>query len=223
MTQGQKFVKRAFDLLGALVGLVVLLPVMGVVALWVRLTSPGPALFVQTRVGRKGTPFRCVKFRSMRTDSVDASTITVEGDPRITGVGRVLRRTKLDELPQLWNVLLGRMSFVGPRPDVPGYADRLTGEDRRVLALRPGITGPATLFYRNEEELLAKAVNPAEYNDQVIYPTKVRLNLAYLDSWSFWRDVGYIVVTMVPVLDRLLKVVPQDAVESLRSDVGGPI
>ncbi len=210
MTQWQLFLKRSFDLLGALVGLIVLLPVMGVVALWVRLTSPGPALFVQTRVGHKGVLFRCFKFRSMRTESLDCSTITVGGDSRITGVGRVLRRTKLDELPQLWNVLLGRMSFVGPRPDVPGYADHLTGQDRRVLELRPGITGPATLFYRDEEALLAEAENPVDYNDRVIYPTKVRLNLAYLDNWSFWRDVGLILVTMVPALDKLLKVVPRE-------------
>jgi lipopolysaccharide/colanic/teichoic acid biosynthesis glycosyltransferase len=124
-------------------------------------------------------------------------------------VGKFLRRFKLDELPQLWNVFMGKMSFVGPRPDVPGYADKLEEEARKILELRPGITGPATLYFRNEEELLAKAENPKEFNDRVIWPKKVQLNLCYYYHWSFWRDIGYIIVTVFPALDRFCNLIPQ--------------
>lgn len=195
----QRFlVKRLFDVSAAFAGLLLLAPVMALVAVVVRSTSPGPALFVQTRIGRHGRPFRCFKFRTMRLGGHELGTITTASDSRITPVGRVLRNWKLDELPQLWNVFTGRMAFVGPRPDVPGYADKLQGDDRQVLELLPGITGPATLLFRDEESLLALAGDPKAFNDQVIYPEKLRINREYLRTGSFWRDIGFIVATVVP-------------------------
>jgi len=128
----------------------------------------------------------------MRVDTKNTSTITTAQDARITRLGAFFRRTKLDELPQLWNVLKGEMSFVGPRPDVPSYVDYLQGEDRMILSVRPGITGPATLKYRNEEELLAQQTDPETYNREVIFPDKVRLNRQYVENYSFWADLAYI-------------------------------
>lgn len=193
-------IKRSFDVLASFVGLVLLSPVMLAVAAAVRLSSPGPALFIQERVGRQGRLFRCAKFRTMRVGADAGGSVTTATDSRITPVGRFLRRWKLDELPQLWNVLTGRMSFVGPRPDVPGYADRLHGEDRRILDLRPGITGPATLLFRDEERLLALAKDPKAFNDDVVFPEKVRINREYLETASFRRDLGYILATVTPAL-----------------------
>lgn len=190
--------KKLFDFAAALAGLVVLSPVMLVVAVAVRITSPGPALFIQTRVGRHGRLFCCAKFRTMRVGAHGHGSVTTAGDDRVTASGRFLRRWKLDELPQLWNVLTGRMSFVGPRPDVPGYADQLQGDDRQVLELLPGITGPATLLFREEERLLALARNPKAFNDEVVYPEKLRLNREYMETGSFWRDIGYILATIFP-------------------------
>ena len=194
--------KRLFDFAASLAGLVVLSPLMLVLAVLVRATSPGPALFIQERVGRHGRGFRCAKFRTMCAGAQAQGTVTTAADARVTPLGRWLRRWKLDELPQLWNVLAGRMSFVGPRPDVPGYADRLQGDDRRILELRPGITGPATLLFRDEERLLALAKNPQAFNDAVVYPEKVRLNREYLESGNFGRDLGYVFATVWPGLTR---------------------
>ena len=196
--------KRTFDFSAALAGLVVLSPLMLVLAVLVRATSSGPALFIQARVGRQGRVFRCAKFRTMCTGAQAQGTVTTAADARVTPLGRFLRRWKLDELPQLWNVLAGRMSFVGPRPDVPGYADRLQGADRRILELRPGITGPATLLFRDEERLLALAKNPQSFNDAVVYPEKVRLNREYLEGGNFGRDLGYVFATVWPGLTRRL-------------------
>lgn len=196
--------KRLFDFVAALAGLVVLSPLMLVLAVLVRATSPGPALFIQERVGRHGRVFRCAKFRTMGTGAQAQGTVTTAADSRVTPLGRFLRWWKLDELPQLWNVLAGRMSFVGPRPDVPGYADRLRGDDRQILELRPGITGPATLLFRDEERLLALAKSPQAFNDAVVYPEKVRLNREYLETGSFWRDLGYVFATVWPGLTRRL-------------------
>ena len=190
--------KRATDVVCALAGLILLWPLMLCIALCIRLTSRGPALFRQQRVGRFGTLFTCVKFRTMCVDADRAGTVTAAGDSRVTPFGRMLRRLKLDELPQLLNVLGGSMSLVGPRPDVAGYADRLSGEARRILQLRPGITGPATLAFRNEEALLARAADPKAYNDKVIWPEKVRLNLDYVDRWSLLRDIHYLLQTLLP-------------------------
>lgn len=193
-------IKAVFDRTAAVAGLLVLWPVMLVVALLIAVRMPGgPVLFRQQRVGRGGKLFTLVKFRTM-VPSHSGSTVSVAGESRITPLGATLRRLKLDELPELWNVACGEMSFVGPRPDVPGYADRLTGDDRRVLELRPGITGPATLKYRNEEDLLAACDNPQEYNDRVIFPDKVRINLDYLDRHTFTGDLLIIMQTILPGL-----------------------
>lgn len=188
--------KRAFDFLAAFLGLLILALPIAVIALVIWITDGRPILFTQDRVGRGGKFFKIKKFRTMRVRQTPDSSITVSGDSRVTPIGRSLRRYKLDELPQLWNVLVGEMSLVGPRPDVPGYADRLTGDDRRLLQLRPGITGPATLAYRNEEELLAQADDPVRYNDEVIYPDKVRLNLEYLDHCTWGLDLKYLWQTL---------------------------
>lgn len=189
--------KWIFDRGMALVGLMVLWPVLAVVAVLVRLKMPGgPVIFTQKRVGRGGRLFTMYKFRSM-TVGHGGSSVSVAGESRITPLGAKLRRYKLDELPELWNVLVGDMSFVGPRPDVPGYADALRGRDRDVLRLRPGITGPASLKYRDEEELLALQPDPQRYNDEVIFPDKVRINLYYLDNYSFIKDIQMIFCTVL--------------------------
>lgn len=209
------FLKNLFDRSVSALGLLAVWPVLLVVAILVSIKMPdGPVLFRQQRVGRRGRLFTMVKFRSM-TATHSGSSVSVAGESRITPLGARLRRWKLDELPELWNVLCGDMSFVGPRPDVPGYADRLEGDARRMLALRPGITGPASLKYRDEEELMAVVESQLqrngtltladgtvvrtvqEYNDRVIYPDKVRLNLYYLDHYSFWTDIRMILCTVL--------------------------
>jgi len=208
--------KWLFDRIVALLGLAVLWPVLLIVAILVKVKMPGgPAFFVQKRVGKDGKLFNCHKFRTM-TVKHNGSTVSVAGDSRITPLGAKLRHWKLDELPGLWDVLIGNMSFVGPRPDVPGYADKLQGDDRDVLKLRPGITGPATLKYRLEDEYLANArklvanlnVNldldsmsdqevAVWYNDNVIYPDKVRLNCYYYRHYSFIKDLQMILCTVL--------------------------
>jgi lipopolysaccharide/colanic/teichoic acid biosynthesis glycosyltransferase len=203
--------KYFFDRLVALIGLLLLWPVLLVVAILVKVKMPGgPAFFVQKRVGKDGKLFDCHKFRTM-TVKHNGSTVSVAGDSRITPLGAKLRHYKLDELPGLWDVLIGNMSFVGPRPDVPGYADKLTGADRDVLKLRPGITGPATLKYRLEDEMIAEYVAQkhssgdkreaqeiaVEYNDTVIYPDKVRLNCYYYHHYSFIKDIQMILCTVL--------------------------
>ncbi len=190
-------IKYIFDRLMALIGLLFLWPLLILLAILIKVKMPGgPAFFTQKRVGQHGRLFTMHKFRSMAV-SHDDSSISVAGEARITSFGATLRKYKLDELPELWDVLIGNMSFVGPRPDVPGYADMLTGDDRRMLELRPGITGPASLKYRDEEELLAQVDNPIEYNDKVIFPDKVRINLYYLDHYSFWKDIQMIIYTVL--------------------------
>ena len=191
------WVKWIFDRVMALVGLVVLSPLLAVVALLIAIKmSGGPVLFRQKRVGQYGELFTMVKFRSM-TVAHGGSSISVAGEARITPLGAKLRKYKLDELPELWNVLIGDMSFVGPRPDVPGYVDKLVGEDREILQLKPGITGPASLKYRNEEEILASVEDPIRYNDEVIFPDKVRINREYMEEWSFWGDIRIIFKTVL--------------------------
>jgi lipopolysaccharide/colanic/teichoic acid biosynthesis glycosyltransferase len=188
--------KWIFDRLVAFVGLVCLSPLLLVVWILIRMKMPGgPAIFKQKRVGKGGKLFTMYKFRSM-TVGHGGSSVSVAGESRITPLGAKLRRYKLDELPELWNVLIGDMSFVGPRPDVPGYADKLEGEDRLILNLRPGITGPASLKYRNEEEILAQVDDPQRYNDEVIYPDKVRINLDYYNHHSLIGDVKLIIETI---------------------------
>lgn len=208
--------KYIFDRLMALVGLLFLWPVLLVVAILIKMKMPdGLVFFKQKRVGKDGKLFTCHKFRTM-TVKHSGSTVSVAGDSRITPFGAKLRHYKLDELPGLWDVFVGNMSFVGPRPDVPGYADQLKGEDREVLKLRPGITGPATLKYRLEDEMISEYVSKMqaegdyrqtqeiaeEYNDKVIYPDKVRINRYYLHHYSFIKDIQIIFCT---VLGRKMK------------------
>jgi lipopolysaccharide/colanic/teichoic acid biosynthesis glycosyltransferase len=188
----------------SLAGLGILAVPMTAITLMILLLEGRPVFFRQKRVGRHGSLFTIYKFRTMKRDASSASTITAAEDGRVTPLGRRLRRFKLDELPQLWNVLRGDMSFVGPRPDVPGYLDRLCGDARVLWGLRPGITGPATLLFRQEEELLASAKDYVRFNDEVIYPEKVRLNLAYLRRCSFAIDLGYILATIAPSISRVL-------------------
>lgn len=189
--------KNIFDRVASFFGLLVLWPVLLTVAVLIRVKMPGgPVIFKQKRVGQNGKLFTMYKFRSM-TVGHGGSSVSVAGESRITPLGAKLRKYKLDELPELWNVLIGDMSFVGPRPDVPGYADKLEGEARAILKLKPGITGPASLKYRNEEEILAQQPDPIKYNDEVIYPDKVRINLEYLRHWSFWLDIKVIVHTII--------------------------
>ena len=191
------FIKSLFDRGASLFGLIFLFPVLIIISILIRIKMPGgPVIFKQKRVGQYGRLFTMYKFRSM-TVAHSGSSVSVKGESRITPLGAKLRKYKLDELPELWNVLIGDMSLVGPRPDVPGYADKLEGEDRRMLLLKPGITGPASLKYRNEEELLAKQENPQEYNDKVLFPDKVRLNIEYLDNWSFSNDIKFIIYTVL--------------------------
>lgn len=216
--------KWLFDRIVAFFGLLFLWPVILITAILVKIKMPGgPAFFVQKRVGKDGKLFNCHKFRSM-TVKHSGSTVSVAGDSRITPFGAKLRHYKIDELPGLWDVLIGNMSFVGPRPDVPGYADKLEGADRDVLKLRPGITGPATLKYRVEDEMIAEFVQQIKagkneqvekfdflldfasmtdqeiavwYNDYVIYPDKVRLNCYYYRNYSFIKDIQMIFATVL--------------------------
>lgn len=226
------FFKRLFDVVASLLGLLLIGWIFPIVAFLIRRKMPGgPAFFCQKRVGRGGRLFTCHKFRSM-TVKHSGSSVSVAGDSRITPFGAKLRHYKIDELPELWDVLIGNMSFVGPRPDVPGYADKLEGDDRDVLKLRPGITGPATLKYRLEDEMIsdflktfrntnyhelvinypqihlsesayAELIQKEDqevavwYNDQVIYPDKVRLNCYYYRHYSFWKDIEMILATVL--------------------------
>lgn len=188
--------KYLFDRFMALVGLICLWPVLLIVTILIKIKMPGgPVIFTQQRVGRNGRLFTMYKFRTMKV-SHSGSSISVAGESRITPLGAILRKYKLDELPELWNVLIGDMSFVGPRPDVPGYADNLQGEDRLILKLRPGITGPASLKYANEEEILATVKDPIKYNNEVIFPDKVRINLYYYYHHTFIGDIKLIFQTI---------------------------
>jgi len=195
LTFRQRFVKRTFDFILSLL----LLTLLGwlILLAWIAasIDTRSNGMFSQTRVGRWGKPFTIFKIKTMRPVAGITTTVTAVNDARITPLGKLLRRAKIDELPQLFNVLFGDMSFVGPRPDVPGFADRLEGEDRALLSLRPGITGPATLAFRNEEEILARATNPDDYNEKIIYPAKVAINMRYLKHYAFNTDLRCILAT----------------------------
>ena len=216
------FFKLLFDRIVAFCGLLLLWPLLLIFALLIKVQMPGPVLFVQKRVGKGGKVFNCHKFRSMKVDH-DGSTVSVAGESRITPLGSKLRKYKIDELPGLWDVYNGNKSFVGPRPDLPGYADQLRDSDRDVLKLRPGITGPASLKYRDEEEMIAKFVEKVKrrdllilkqykdtdftrmtdeqiaiwYNDNIIYPDKVRINCYYYHNYSFVKDIQMIFATVL--------------------------
>ncbi|MFC2089143.1 sugar transferase [Bacteroidota bacterium] len=190
------FIKRSFDIISSFIGLIILLPVFVIIACLIKIKMPGPIFFTQQRIGQHGKLFTMIKFRTMTVNHT-GNSISVKGESRITPLGAGLRKYKLDELPELWNVLKGEMSFVGPRPDVPGYADKLQGEDRNILLLKPGITGPASMKYANEEEILAQQEDPIRYNDEIIFPDKVRINLEYINKRTFWMDIKIIVYTVL--------------------------
>jgi lipopolysaccharide/colanic/teichoic acid biosynthesis glycosyltransferase len=196
LAPGQQFMKRSFDLAGALGLLLLTWPIIMVAFLVASIDTRRSGFLMQTRIGRFGRPFTMIKIRTMRETMPPTTTVTLADDPRITRLGSLLRRWKVDELPQLINILLGDMSFVGPRPDVPGFADELQGDDRIILTVRPGLTGPATLKFRNEQEFLVGHADPERYNKEVIFPEKVKLNKAYIRNYRFRDDLRYLIKTL---------------------------
>ena len=188
-------VKRLFDLLLSLVALLVLWPLMLLAAIVIKVSMPGPVLFKQKRIGRYAQPFLIYKFRTMWLNNSKVS-VTLSTDSRITPFGNLLRKTKIDELPQLFNILKGEMSIVGPRPDVPGYYDTLGGDDQVIWQLRPGLTGLDSMCYPNEQAILDKESNPEKFYDEKLWHDKVRLNRWYAENWSFWLDFKIVVNTL---------------------------
>jgi lipopolysaccharide/colanic/teichoic acid biosynthesis glycosyltransferase len=191
-----RVIKRTFDILFSLIGIFLTWWMMLVAIIISSIETKSFGVFIQKRVGKDAKLFNVFKIKTMRVVEDIDTTITTSNDMRITKSGKFFRDTKIDELPQLFNVLLGTMSFVGPRPDVEGYADKLEGEDRVLLSVRPGITGPASIKYKDEEKILAKQSNPKEYNDTVIWVDKVAINLQYIKNWSLKRDIEYIIKTV---------------------------
>lgn len=194
-------IKRLFDIIFSLIGIVFLLPIFIVVSFLIKIDSSGPIFFLQKRVGLNGDIFKIIKFRTMRVNHNNSLTITLENDVRITRIGKILRKYKIDEIPELINVLIGDMSFVGPRPDVPGYADLLKGNNRNILKLRPGITSKASIKYANEEQLLLDQQDPIAYNNDVIFPDKVKMNLNYYENNNIWIDIKIIFATLYTLFE----------------------
>jgi lipopolysaccharide/colanic/teichoic acid biosynthesis glycosyltransferase len=189
--------KRVFDLVVSLLGLLTTWWIILIAWVVATFETKSNGFFTQKRVGKDGKHFNVIKIKTMKKIVGVDTSITSANDVRITKSGKFFRDTKIDELPQLWNVLVGDMSFVGPRPDVPGYADKLEGDDRILLTLRPGITGPASLKYKNEEEILSQQEDPKHYNDTVIWPDKVAINKEYIKHWSLKKDIEYIIKTII--------------------------
>jgi lipopolysaccharide/colanic/teichoic acid biosynthesis glycosyltransferase len=194
MSKKDKLIKRSFDIVLSFIGLLLTWPIILIAWILASIETKSNGMFTQIRIGENGKPFKIYKIKTMTSSK--GTTITTANDNRITKYGKFFRKYKIDELPQLWNVLIGDMSFVGPRPDVPGYADKLEGDEGIVLSIKPGITGPASLKYKNEEEILAKVNNPTEYNDKVIWPDKVKINKKYIKNWSLKKDIEYIKKTI---------------------------
>ena len=197
MSAWGRMIKRAFDIVLSIIGIFLTWWIMLIAFIIASIETKSFGLFTQKRVGKDGKFFRVFKIKTMKSVSGVDTTITTSNDMRITKSGKFFRDTKIDELPQLFNVFLGSMSFVGPRPDVEGYADKLEGYNRIILSVRPGITGPASLKYKNEEEILAKQDNPTWYNDNVIWPDKVKINKNYIKNWSLKDDIKYIIKTVL--------------------------
>lgn len=197
LSKKSALIKRSFDLILSFFGLITLCWLIIIGWVLARLSSGEAGFFIQNRVGQHGKLFKVIKLQTMKSSNKITTTVTSSEDPRITKIGSLLRKTKIDELPQLINVLKGDMSFVGPRPDVPGFADELEGEDRVVLTIKPGITGPATIFYKNEEELLANQADPESYNRTVIFPIKVKMNKEYIKQYTLKKDFEYIIKTII--------------------------
>ena len=194
LTKRDIVIKRSFDVSFSFFGVLIFLVPTIILIIVSTISFNKFGLFRQVRIGLHGKKFWILKIRTLEADD-ESGSVTVENDPRINKIGKYLRRTKLDEVPQLWNVLIGDMSMVGPRPDVPGYADTLTGDDRVILTVRPGITGPATLKYRNEEQILAAQKDPIAYNDEVIWKDKIEINSNYVKNWSFENDIRILLDT----------------------------
>ena len=192
LSLSNRFFKRCFDILLSFIGLILTGWIIILAFFFATIDTRKRGVFTQIRIGQYGKPFKVIKIRTMRDIRGVDTNVTTLNDPRITKLGFFFRKTKIDELPQLINVLQGKMSFVGPRPDVSGYADKLNGDDNIILSIKPGITGPASLKYRNEEELLAEQADPEKYNREVLFPDKVRLNREYIDNYSFCKDMKYI-------------------------------
>ncbi len=192
-----RVIKRLFDIIVSAIGIVLTWWIMLIAWIVATVETKSNGLFMQKRIGKDAKEFVVYKIKTMKPDDTNNSTVTLSNDSRITKSGAFLRRTKIDELPQLFNVLFGSMSFVGPRPDVKGFADELEGEDRVILSIRPGITGPASIKYKNEEELLASVDNPIEYNKNVIWRDKVRINKEYIKNYSLKNDILYIIKTVL--------------------------
>ena len=196
LSSSDKFQKRLFDIVLSVAGICMTWWLILLAWIVASVETRSNGFFMQKRIGKEGKPFWVFKIKTMkRVEGVD-TTVTTSGDSRITKSGLFFRKTKIDELPQLFNVLFGTMSFVGPRPDVPGFADKLEGEDRIILSLRPGITGPASLKYKNEEELLVKQKDPEQYNRDAIWPDKVQINKTYIKEWSLKKDIIYMIKTV---------------------------
>ena len=194
-------IKRLFDIILSFFGIIILIPVFIIVSILIKIDSPGPVFFLQERVGLNGKLFKIIKFRSMKINHNNSSlTVTIGNDKRITRIGKKIRKYKIDEIPELINVFVGEMSFVGPRPDVPGYADLLEGENRNILKLRPGITSRASIKYANEEMILLNEDDPIAYNNNIIFPDKVKMNLNYYNNNNIWIDIKIIFATLFAVL-----------------------
>lgn len=191
-----KLIKRSFDLCCSFFGLIFCTPIILIAWVISAIETKSNGFFIQNRVGVNGKLIKVIKIKTMKNSNQARSSITTESVNSITKSGAFFRKYKIDELPQLWNVLVGDMSFVGPRPDVQGYADLLEGEDRLILSIRPGITGPASLKYKDEEELLSRQPNPKQYNDDVIWPDKININKQYIKEYSFIKDIKYIIQTI---------------------------
>lgn len=197
MSASQLFIKRGFDFFAALLGLLLTWPLVLIAWILASIDTNSNGMFRQKRIGKNAQPFTVYKIKTMRNSKLGRSPVAGMNQAEITTLGAMFRKFKIDELPQLFNVLVGDMSFVGPRPDVSGYADRLQGDDRQMLSIRPGITGPASLKYKDEEYILAAQERPQEYNDEVIWPDKVKINIHYIRNYSFWQDIRYILRTIM--------------------------
>ncbi|OIQ23512.1 sugar transferase [Lacinutrix sp. MedPE-SW] len=198
LSDTQKIIKRTFDFTLAVSILLFIWWFILLLAIISSIDTKKSGIFIQERIGYKGLPFKIYKIRTMKSSNeIELSNITTKNDKRITKIGRKIRHYKLDELPQIINVIIGNMSFVGPRPDFKGYADNLKGDDRILLTVKPGITGPASIYFKNEEDLLENQSNPVNYNDNVIWPKKVELNKDYIKNYSFINDITYIYKTII--------------------------
>jgi len=197
LTKSEVMLKRAFDVVFSGIGLILSSPLIVLGYIFASLSTKSCGFFLQERVGKDCKLFKVIKLKTMKPMSGVITTVTTSEDPRITKVGMFLRKYKIDELPQLINVFIGQMSFVGPRPDVKEFADMMLEHEKIIFTIKPGITGPATIKYRNEEKLLSTQVDPERYNKEIIFPDKIKINMEYVRNWSLYKDIMYIVRTIL--------------------------